>query len=214
MTTKLRMKRHNQTEASVIPCYFSWSIICFLLVLCFFSCACRNKATSDQLSQVGGSSVSKTEENKSSEVYLASEAVKSQYNEIVKLVKAKEGYSLFGEFLARGKYADILTRIDKFEFMILVPSDAEIKKLDNKTLNQLIYPDIPDQSNLNFLFDHVAFALNEPGAKKEFRTMASKSVVIDGSSKNITIDRRQFPIIDEAKLPPSTRVLFIDNYLN
>lgn len=217
MTTKLRMKRHNRTEASILPWYYSWSLICFLLVLSFFSCACRNKS-SVQHTPVDNKSISNNNSNSvaqsASQVYVPQSTLEARYKEIVKCVKAKAGFNLFGEFLEIGKYSGVFLRLDIMEYYVLVPSDAELKKLDNATLTQLIYPDVSNQTNLDFMFKHVAFAVSELKDKKVYRTMTSKEVSYDSNSKNIIIDGRQFPVIDEAILPPSIKVIFINNYLN
>lgn len=210
------MKRLNLTLASILPCYYSWSILSSLLVICFFSCACRNKTAADQLVPVpiDNSSIANTENQGSQQLYTSPGIIESKYNDIVKEIKARPDYTLFGQFLENGKYSNILMRLDTLEYYILVPTDTELKKLDKAELSQLIYPEVSNQTNLNFLLSHVAFCIADPAAKKVYRTLANKSISVDANSKNITIDNRQFPVIDEAKLPPSIRIFFIDNYLN
>jgi hypothetical protein len=156
------MKRHNHYEASIVPCTLSWSLISFLLVLSFFSCSCRNKTNSVQLNPVDSSSISGNESNISGNLgdsksfeHTPKSQVTGVYNDVIAAVKSKPGYSLFTEFLERGKYSDVLNRLDLMEFIILAPSDGELNKLDNATLTQLIYPEMPDQSNLNFMIRHV-----------------------------------------------------------
>lgn len=208
------MKRRNLNEASIAPCFSVWSVISFLLVLCLFSCACRTKTNAVQLNSVDSSSIANSQGQGFVQTYTDPDIINSNYNQIITEVKARSGYTLFAEFLERGKYADVMMRMDKMNYCILVPSDDELKKLDNATLTQLIYPEMPNKSNLDFLFSHVAFTPIEAKTDKSYRTMASKIVNIDAESKNITIDGKQFPVIDEAKLPPSIRILFIDHYLN
>jgi hypothetical protein len=212
------MKRHNLTEASFSPCYYTWSIISFLLVLSFFSCACRNKATTIHPESVNNSTTNTTSsasENPGLTKPVASPTIQQeQYNEVVNIIKAKPDYSLFAEFLEKGKYTNALMGLDKLEYYILVPSNEELKKLDNPTFTQLFYPDVPNQANINFLFSHMAYALADPNASKVYRTMANKTVILDEKSKYLNIDGKQFPIIDEALLPPSIKIFFIDNYLN
>lgn len=211
-TTKLRMKRRNLNEASIVPCYFSWSVIFFLLVLCSFSYACRNMTNSVQLNPVDSSSISGTTSKTFEQSYTDPNTLTTNYNQILVEGKGRPGYSLFADFLDRGKYADVMMRMDKMKYCILVPSDVELKKLDNALFTQLLYPELPDRTNMNFLFSHIAFTPIEANTETDFRTMSGKSVKIDG--KNILIDGKQFTIIDEAKLPTSVRILFIDNYLN
>jgi hypothetical protein len=207
------MKRYNLTEASIAPCYLSWSIIFFLLVLSIFSCACKNKITNDQLnSQVETAPVVTQQDtlSNSQNQYTAPEVLESSYHQIVKTIKDKPGYSYFGEFMERGSYTTALMRMDIMEYYLLVPDDSEIKKMDNATFTQLIYPEVSNQTNINFLYNHLAFSPKEKG---HYRTMIGKSVSFESNSKNITIDGRQYPVIDEVSLP-SVKVIFIDNYLN
>jgi hypothetical protein len=208
------MKRRNLNEASIAPCYFSWSVIFFLMVLCCFSCACRNKANSVQLNPVDSSSISETKSEPFVQSYTDPNVLTSNYNQIIQEIKAKPGYSLFAEFLERGKYADVMMRMDKMKYCILVPSDTELRKLDNAKFTQLIYPEISDNTNINFLFSHVASTPLRANSETEYRTMSDNTLTIDSNGKNVNIGGKQFPIIDEVKLPSSIRILFIDNYLN
>ena len=81
-------------------------------------------------------------------------------------------------------------------------------------MTQIFYPEIPDLTSNYFLFEHVGFSPLDAGDNKDFRTMGNKIVVIDPKTKNLIIDGKQFQVIDEAKLPPSVRIFFLDNYVN
>lgn len=100
------------------------------------------------------------------------------------------------------------------KYIILVPSDVSLKNLDNPTLTQLIYPDVPNQSNLNFLFQHVAFASATKDVRTATRTMANKIITIDSEHKKLIIDGKEISVKDEAELPPSITLYFIDHFLN
>ncbi len=135
----------------------------------------------------------------------------NSYSQVVSAVKSKTGYSMFYEFLERGKYSDIFNRQDKMDFILIAPSDEELNKLDNATISQLIYPEMPDQSNLNFMIRHVGLKLKE-GSKSSYQSMTGKKIELE--TNLLTIDGLQIPVRDEVQVNQNIKILFISNYLN
>ena len=46
------------------------------------------------------------------QTYTDPDIINSNYNQIITEVKARSGYTLFAEFLERGKYADVMMSVD------------------------------------------------------------------------------------------------------
>lgn len=160
------------------------------------------------------SGTSKTnQEASAANTYAPKELVENTYASVLSAVKAKEGFSLFAEFLERGKYHNAFMRLDILQYQFIIPSDQAIKKLDNATFTQLIYPDMATQANVEFLHRHLAFGAQAAGASGTYRTMANKTVNLEDNNKTFKVDGKRFAILDKTAVSSSVNLIFIDDLI-
>lgn len=206
------MKRQRTNAVITLPNSVSWSIVVFISTMCFLSCACRNKASLPSVEQT--SSTAKTnQEGSTANTFAPKELVENTYASVLAAVKAKEGYSLFGEFLERGKYHNAFMRLDILQYQFIIPSDQAIKKLDNATFTQLIYPDMASQANVEFLHRHLAFGAQAAGASRTYRTMVNKTVNLEDNNKTLKVDGKRFAVVDKTAVSASVNLIFIDDLI-
>ncbi len=199
------MKRRTNKAVTVLPCSISWTLVVMATTLCFLSCACRNKSAEKASPNPPAQSATKQLPSVDPSI------LEKSYTDLVQAVRAKEGYSNFAEFLERGRYLNTFMRQDLLHFVVLAPSDKAFKSLSNQEFTNLIYPDMQDQSHLNFFNRHVAFG--SPQAEG-YRTFSNKIVNLNPDNKKITLDGKEIKVIDEAVVSPAIKVIFIENLIN
>ncbi len=197
------MKR--QKAAIVLPCAISWTFVVTIAAMFLLSCACKNKSSHVEKASSAPATAAQTIPSVDPAV------LEKSYGDLVKAVRAKDGYSNFAEFLERGRYLNTFMRQDILRFVVLAPSDKAFKALSNQELTNLIYPDMHDQSHLDFFHRHVAFgAIQAEG----YRTFSNKTVNLHPDNKKITLDGKEIKVLDDAVVSPSIKLLFIENLIN
>ncbi len=176
---------------------------------CFLSCACRSKVAN----QASPSPQPANTPAPATQEFVAKDVLEKTYADLTTAVKGREGYKHYGEFLDRGRYQNSFMRLDMFQYLVFIPSDAALEQLGNDRFTQLIYPDVASKEHLEFFHRHLAFRSSAAGAAMVYRTMGNKIVKYEANHTSVGIGNFQASIEHDLSLAPSIRLLFIDQII-
>lgn len=205
------MKRRTTLAGINLSYSLSWVLVVLTATICFLSCACRNKVSAP----APESKVQSTAPaQKSANTFVPQSELESVYQQIIATVKAKDGYSLYGEFLDNGKYLNSFMRMDILKFLVIIPSDAAIRSLGEAEMSKLIYPELVTQDHLNFFHKHTAFGAVAEGPNPSFRTYHNRVINLDIDKKELTSGNFKTRVVHVEKPNPAIQLLFVENLIN
>lgn len=202
------MKRRGNRPGVCLLLNFSWSVAIVVAMACFLSCACRSKVAN----QASPSQSAKTPAPATQE-FVAKDVLEKTYADLTEAVKAREGYKHYGEFLDRGRYQNSFMRLDMFQYLVFIPSDAALEQLGNDRFTQLIYPEVATKEHLEFFHRHLAFRSSGAGAAMVYRTMGNKIVKYEANHTSVGIGNIEASLEHDASLGPAIRLLFINQII-
>ncbi|MBK8956120.1 MAG: hypothetical protein IPM34_11275 [Saprospiraceae bacterium] len=205
------MKRRTTLADCCLHLPTSWTLMVLTATICFVSCACGNKANNSQNSQTATKPVSG--QQTSTSTYVAKEELESTYKQMVSAVKAQAGYELYGEFLNDGKYLNSFMRMDILKYLVVIPSDAALKTLDEVIFNNLIYPELVTQEHLSFFQKHTAFAAVAEGPNPSFRTFHNRMLNLDLNNKELNSGNFKTRVVHVEQIPPAIQLVFVENLI-